>query len=292
MIMCEIHVNDEAKIDPTRTRTLRERFMRDANKRFRKVRGRIRDKVVEDDGFGLKANRGDFEFARSSEKIAAFMDWLEGVQREEVLGVMQGTPIRRAGAEAWTSTYVQSAYAAGVRQAANRMKGKGADVSDRWIDASFNRPIHADRLGVADTRAFTELRGITEAMDQQISRELAQGLGEGLNPLDIARRINDRVEKIGATRAKTLARTEVINAHAEATLNSYEEAGVEGVEVLAEFTTAGDSRVCPICEDLERRVAADGGWSLDRARGVIPVHPNCRCVWTPMVPDMRGVELR
>lgn len=41
--------------------------------------------------------------------------------------------------------------------------------------------------------------------------------------------------------------------------------------------TAGDDRVCDICDDI----AADGPYSLDEAQGLIPAHPNCRCAFVP-----------
>jgi SPP1 gp7 family putative phage head morphogenesis protein len=123
-------------------------------------------------------------------------------------------------------------------------------------------------------------------MDQQISGVLANGLAQGKGPMQIARDINNRVDKIGITRARVIARTETINAHAEATLNSYEEAGVEGVEVEAEFTTSGDNAVCPECDALSGKV-----FTLTEARGVIPVHPQCRCSWTNKVVNGTGIEL-
>lgn len=73
------------------------------------------------------------------------------------------------------------------------------------------------------------------------------------------------------------------SAYAEGALNSYEEMGIEGVEVEAEFATAGDDVVCPECEELEGKV-----YSIEEARGVIPVHPNCRCAWIPMVGESKS----
>ena len=275
---------DSDRHDPTKTTTLRRRFQAEAYRRFRKLKGRIRKVIEEEDGFGLKTNR--FEFRRDDEKIGAFMEWLRQAQREEILDVREGIPSSRAGAQAWSAVYIESAYQRGIAQAAAEMRGQGAQVSERWVDAAFNREIHADRLGIAYTRTFEELRGITEAMDQQISRELARGLAEGRNPRAIASAINNRVDKVGLTRARTLARTEVINAHAEATLNAYEEAGVEGVDALAEFSTAGDDDVCEECAALEGNVRP-----LADARGLIPVHPNCRCAWLPVVDDPEALEL-
>lgn len=269
--MCNscITTNATLKTDPTRTTSLRKAFVADLYKRFRKLKGMINEEIVKNDGFGLKVNQR-FDFPRSDEKIAAFMSWLSEAQRQNVLNIMQGQSIASAASQSWMRVYIDTAYQRGIAQASANLRKGGARVSDEWVRSAFNRPVHADRLGLIYTRVFSELKGITDVMDQQISRVLAQGIAEGKNPRQIAREINNRVDKIGITRARTLARTEVISAHAEASLNTYEEAGIEGVEVEAEFSTAGDNRVCPECEKLEGRI-----YTIQESRGVIPVHPNC-----------------
>lgn len=282
--------------DPTKTAMIRRRFEAEARRRFRELEKRIRREIVDKDGFGLidpdpnvrplVANRGSFEFTRSSEKVDAFMQWLEQAERDEILTVAEGTPVTRSGSRAWTNKYVESAYQRGIAQAGQRLRKGGVDVEESWIRGAFNRPIHADRIGLIYTRAYRELRGIGEAMDAAISRSLATSLTEGVGAREIARRLTSDVRRVGLTRARVLARTETIAAHAEATINSYDEAGVEGVEVESEFTTSRDDRVCPQCEALEGRT-----YTLDEARGVIPVHPNCRCAWIPVVRGGSGITL-
>ncbi len=124
-------------------------------------------------------------------------------------------------------------------------------------------------------------------MDMKIGRILAEGLARGDGPMAIARELAEAVEGVGIMRARTLARTEIIRAHADASLSSYREAGLEGVSVQAEFSTARDDAVCPECEALEGQV-----FSLDAAQGIIPVHPNCRCAFLPVVPDASEVVLQ
>jgi SPP1 gp7 family putative phage head morphogenesis protein len=267
-------------VDPTKTTTVRRQFLGEVSRRFRDLVKRIREVVVDEDGFGLiqpdpnviplRTNRGQFEFVRSSEKVDAFLRWLEAAQAAAILEVQPGRPMTRSGQVAWADKYVDTAYQRGIRDAGRKLRGAGVIVDDGWIANAFNRPIHADRLGLIYTRVFRELKGITEAMDQRISRSLAQGIAEGRGAREIARQLAEDVSNVGITRAKVLARTEVIGAHAEATLNSFEEAGVDGVEVESEFATARDSRVCPQCRGLEGR-----RFTLQEARGVIPVHPNC-----------------
>lgn len=212
------------------------------------------------------------------------MTWLHEQEVANGLTVRPGATVRSSASNAWTSTYVESAYSRGLQSAASKLRGAGASVSGRWVEAAFRRPIHADRLGIAYTRTFSELKGITDAMDQQISRVLAEGLSRGAGPLDIARGIVDRVDKVGVTRARMLARTEVINAHSEASLNAYQEAGLSGVQVEAEWLTAAGA--CPVCVEL-----AEKTYTLEQARGKIPAHPNCRCAFAPLVRGGSGIEL-
>jgi hypothetical protein len=68
-----------------------------------------------------------------------------------------------------------------------------------------------------------------------------------------------------------VARTEVIAASNEGALQGYEHEGVEKVE----FYPAPDA-------DEECLILA-GVYPINETHGVIPVHPNCRCTWIPLV---------
>ena len=292
MDCCSLHANAEKKPDPTKTVGIQKQFEGEAYRRFRWLKGKINDAIVKEDGFGLSSgsqglvlNRGQFEFTRTADKVSSFMEWLNIQEAAGVLGVAQGVPARSAAENAWTSVYIESAYGRGVSQAASKLRAGGARVEQSWLDTAFLREVHADRAGLAYTRTFTELEGITRAMDQQIARELALGLAEGQSPVEIARRLNNRVDKIGITRARMLARTEVVAAHADATLNSFVEAGIEGVDVEAEWLTAENP--CPICLALSQKAP----YKIEEARGLIPVHPNCRCAWAPLVVNGTGITL-
>lgn len=281
----QLTANQAKRYDPTQTTQLRQRFEGELSRRFRKLKGSINRHLVDQDALGLRVN---FAFPRSAAKVAQFMEWLKDQQRVGILEVTRGGALSRAGETTWMTTYIQSAYQKGLARSANRLRAAGADVAEDWVARAVTRPFHADRAGLLYTRAFADLEGITAVMDQQISRVLTQGLIEGRGARDLAKLVNDRVDKIGITRARMLARTETIRAHAEGSLNTYEEAQVLGVELEAEFATAQDSSVCPECE-----AAAKGGpYTLAEARGMVPLHPNCRCAWLPIVGDPRSVTLR
>jgi SPP1 gp7 family putative phage head morphogenesis protein len=103
---------------------------------------------------------------------------------------------------------------------------------------------------------------------------------DGRGVTAITNDLTDRIDSLTDSRALTIARTEVIHVHAEGQLDSFEDLGVDELGVEAEFSTAGDDLVCPQCEALEGNT-----YSVDEARGIIPVHPNCRCTWIPKVPN-------
>lgn len=279
------HRSNAAKAsDPTRTTLIRVRWERDLVRRLRILRAAIRKKIVTDNAFGVR-NAGEFEFATKTEKVNAFMRWLSQQQKDGLLEVTEG-PSARSGNASWQNIYIRGAYQKGLAGAASNLKRDGVEVSDRWIDAGFYRPIHADALGLLYTRAYSDLEGITKAMDTKISRTLASGMANGDSMQQVADDIDNVVDGVGIVRARMLARTETIAAHAEATLNTYEEAEVQGVEIVGEFATAGDNAVCPECKDLEGEE-----YTIEEARGVIPVHPNCRCAWLPVVTNPEGKKL-
>lgn len=282
--MC-LHINEELKRDPTRTKTVRQRFAADARSRYARVARMIRDSVIDNDALGLKVNKAlpgeRFEFSTDAQKIAGFRQWLEQELARETLArppAIDVDPSRH-----WLGAYLAESYDKGVRRARAEMRRIGVDFEQSAGEAAgevraIARPVHAQRVGAIFSRSLSELQGINDATAQQVTRVLSEGIAEGLGPRDIARRMVDRVDKIGRHRATLLARTEVIRAHHVATIEEYKRAEIQGVKVQAEFSTAGDSRVCPTCQGLEGNV-----YTLDDIQGIIPVHPNCRCVALPVV---------
>lgn len=281
-----------ARKDPTHTTAIRIAFEQEVNKRFAALRKLVRQAVISRDVFGIRARtnalpgQGAFDFSSDARKVSAFTSWLNEQASLGILGVSYGTPLKSAASSSWENVYIQSAYQRGLAQAANELRGAGVSVSPTWIDSSFFRPINADAVGIIYSRAYGELKDVTTEMSSQMSDVLAIGMSDGIGVMDLADRLSDRVDSIGRTRARTVARTEVISAHASATLNAYREAGIEGVGVRAEWGTAGDDSVCPDCEDMEGQT-----FTMDEADGMIPLHPNCRCAWLPVVSDPSSVSL-
>jgi SPP1 gp7 family putative phage head morphogenesis protein len=284
------------RYDPTNTTTLRNGFSSAMGRRFRKLRGEIRKVILEDRfGFGQRPTEitmQAFEFATSGEKVDAFMEWLRD---QQTLTILEAPHFGRAIAEPWTNTYIESAYQKGIARSRSEMISSGYPVpgleETGGLAIAFNQPIHADRVGLLYTRVYNDLKGITDTMDGQISRVLAQAMADGKNPRDIAqlltRTISGPVGDLAITdtlgrfipaerRARMLARTEVIRAHHAATIQEYRNYALEGVIVRAEWKTAGYN-VCDECSAMEGRI-----FSLDEIESMIPLHPDCRCVALPV----------
>jgi SPP1 gp7 family putative phage head morphogenesis protein len=255
------------------------RYEAEMSRRFRRLQREIREYLVQRNSLQINA---DFDFPTDARKVAQFTAWLKRQSRLIVLG---GPPVSGTN-KSWQSMYIDSAYQRGLAASAKKMMQQGAQIKDTYLDSAFFRPRHIDAVGLIYTRTYSDLEGITATMDARISKSLATSLGEGLGAVATARELNDVVSSIGLVRARALARTETIAAYAKASINSYRDAGLEGVQAEVEFATARDNAVCPECEDLEGKV-----YSLDEADGVIPVHPNCRCSWIPVVGADLGITL-
>lgn len=231
-----------------------------------------------EDKFTVMAQRGEWKFRTSEEKVQAFNKWLEQKVKEKILSTdAKGQP--------WTGKYVESAYKKGIGRAYADARGKtlkklpgnffrGSQAE--FLRAAFNQPEKLSKAKLLATRTFEELKGITNQMSTQLNRALANGLIQGLNPKQIAKNITDNIKGISRKRSLTIARTEIIHAHAEGQLDGFKDLGVEEVGLFAEWSTAGDDKVCPQCLPLEGQV-----FTIEEARGLIPRHPNCRCAWIP-----------
>ena len=237
-------------VDPTNTLTIRNAFVRQMNKRFDKLASQIVKAITVDDIFGIKKEKpkvfispgkNAFAFPMTSDKVEAFMKWLDTLIQREILQISQFQQVGSSINAAWTNQYVNTAYGKGITRARSEMIKAGYTVPSMadsgGLNAALQTPFHMDRIGALYTRTFKELKNITNAMDNQISKVLAQGLIEGNHPYTLARKMNAVIKGGGADlgitdtlgryipakrRAQMLARTEMIRAHHQATIQEYE----------------------------------------------------------------------
>lgn len=114
-----------------------------------------------------------------------------------------------------------------------------------------------------------------------VQKELTQGLLRG----DSSQKITDAIQKkfnVSRYQAGRLVHTETSYFNAVSTKQSYQDLGVEKVEILETL----DSHTCEICQPLDGTVIPLAQY--EPGVTVPPFHPNCRGTTCPYFDDMAG----
>jgi SPP1 gp7 family putative phage head morphogenesis protein len=298
---------------------LRSEFLREIRRRMRSIRGVVREQVgYENDVFGLsedgeQARPGEldeedpdvFRYQTRRENIDAFVRWFTDRLRRGLLEPTRVRDVERG--EHYTGQFMRAAYAQAWRQARNRLRQQGvavgslpgdADEADGLITALGSMPAPRRSLREIYLRTYENLQSIENEMTETVRATLLDGLTDGVNPREMARTLTDEIESLQRTRAETLARTEIISAYTESSIDRYRAAGVETVQ-HGEFSDSDDSRVCPICESLDGReiplrTIDDATFQFEPSESEPdslageyalkpPIHPSGRCVLLPLI---------
>jgi SPP1 gp7 family putative phage head morphogenesis protein len=128
-----------------------------------------------------------------------------------------------------------------------------------------------DTVAFLDEKNVDLLLTVSAELTGRIKSSIRLGVVKGESIAKITKRLEE-IEDLYDNRIETIARTEVSNAVNMGRLNGYEQAGIEEVEWLA----ADDA--CPECAAKDGKIM-----SIQESQGEIPLHPNCRCTWVPVV---------
>ena len=135
-------------------------------------------------------------------------------------------------------------------------------------------PLNPSALKWLLTRIGWAAEQIGEETARRLSEALAAGFEAGEGMPDIAKRVKVVFDDCSRRRSILIARTETISASAQGAIEGYKEADLE----KAEFLAALDDRTCEDCDSMNGEI-----FELDDTTGVIPIHPDCRCCWIPVV---------
>lgn len=268
--------------------------MADIVRRMHEVSKEILRVVGDQDAWGLDlatfnergdtqiiVNAGQYAFLTSDKKLDTFNKWLQNLIDHKVINPNEvNLP--------WTGKYSESAYRQGVVRAyldANKREWRQPFFLDNkaaFVRKALSDPKTLSKIRLLATRSFENIKGITAAQKAALNRILADSIVKGTSAKKVAKQMVEQIDGMTKTKALTIARTEIVHAHAEGQLDTYEQLGVSEVGVLAEWVTAGDSKVCSQCASMEGKT-----FPIDQARGLIPLHPNCRCAWSPIEPPKK-----
>lgn len=271
---------------------MRQQFIADLRRRFKALERELHHLIVVEDAFGLRETSSPtirrlgttinqrWKFQSNQQQTAGFLQWVKSQTDQKLKDQYKGDN------DKYWNKYIQEGYRKGAGRAFDDTRKKGLVGSRAQLDfyngtkqefmrSAFGQPETIEKLNLLTSRTFTELENVTSSMAATMSRDLADGLVRGENPLTIARTLRKDLS-LSAKRAETIARTEIIRAHSEGQLDALDKLGVQQVGVQVEWSTAGDDRVCPRCQPLEGAV-----FTIKEAHGLIPRHPNCRCAFLP-----------
>ncbi|MBY0755035.1 minor capsid protein [Clostridium sardiniense] len=112
----------------------------------------------------------------------------------------------------------------------------------------------------------------TKMLAMNMNDILTNGLTQGKTVTEMAIQLSNRMNE-GFNVAHRLVRTETMHALNESSFQAYKDAGCKKVE----FWAAEDERTCPRCASMHGEI-----YTLS-SRPILPVHPNCRCTYLPVI---------
>lgn len=187
------------------------------------------------------------------------------------------------------SAELRRAFEAIVSQAVLDLGDIFADLYDRALGGvvatvaatygvGVNLPDEVARQVLREGRGRVGLLRLPDDVLQRVNDILARGREEGLNPLEIARRLEREVPagrwSSPAVRARVIARTETLHAYRVSALTTYK-TFAKGVLLFDNQTDFND----PECSDRDGRVV-----SLEEAeRAMLAEHPNGTLNFAPVV---------
>lgn len=288
--------------DPANILRLQLKYERALLKKITDIEKIIKYAIVDRDVFGLNEQfaimqltpppQRAFAFETNTKKIQAFIDWLNGLINEDLLrlGVMADVGDVN---EFWGNVYIFESYKRGVQDIRFDLKQQGV-YDFRDLDAVMHTPVHLNRVAQMFLRNYENLKGITSDMSKEISKFLGESFANGLWPREIAKNMVELIEtgkmtdiaikdKLGRTistkrRASLLARTECIAAHINGAVEECLRMGYKEGQIYAEYIAGYDGRVCDECARLHMEV-----FTLEEIRNMIPMHPQCRCTFVPII---------
>jgi len=308
----DAHVHEPKRGDPTATGDLRKRYSTEVDIRWRRMTAQTRNAVIEQDALGLTDQPGPFGLAALTPdgRLRVFQGWFDQTLDRIVLE-------RDAG---YLDRMIEHAYRRGL----SRAQKLSRNVEPPAMLDTIN---HLQQLTLVELQGICEAtsqRVVRLGAEAQLTRkkpsELMKLATDAINVVGVTRSRQmistmvvkthgvatlDTFEAAGVQQVALVpehVRPVTVKVHDAAIFPALRRIGkslrtlqriareegiigkaFEGMQV--EVLTAGDDRVCDECEEI----AADGPYSIDEARSLIPAHPNCRCSFIPEGSSLFGV---
>lgn len=161
------------------------------------------------------------------------------------------------------------------------------DSTRRGIQAIITRAIREGIPPAEAARLIKPTIGLTDRQAMAVVNYRFSLLEAGASPAAVAKAAATYADRLLRQRAETIARTETIRAGREGRKATWDQARAEGFltdDTKQRWVVTDDDRLCPACEPLDG-VEVGLGESFPHGGGDgPPLHPNCRCTTTLVVP--------
>lgn len=142
-------------------------------------------------------------------------------------------------------------------------------------------------IDILKRHTFDLVDNLITDINKNIKEVVWRGVKDKLSIDEIVENlVKSGLEPVGrftpSARAEMIAITETSRINNTARLQCYKDNNITEINII----TAHDSHVCPICWENER----NNPYAFDEAMGKLPTHPNCRCVYEPVIKDNQSIE--
>ena len=276
------------KEDPTQTRGIEKRWLREINKRWALFEKTILMPL--DNNLQLNALEAD------ASQIRIYMVFLQQ-QIDSILMVTTSAPN-------WQATYQLRAYERAIERSRAELRRQGANIaltieelqqaailipSDFTATPSLTsgagtavqNPIHQESIGQLFTRSYESLEGSTSAMAKEIRQVLTDGVRQGTGVKDVTRDIQKRIS-VSKSKAELIAQTEVTGAYRISQINQADIASEElGEPIGLRWLTRRDGKVRDLHARWHGTITTPE--EADIRNSVSPFR--CRCSLSPVIEE-------
>jgi SPP1 gp7 family putative phage head morphogenesis protein len=312
-----------SKLDPSRTKTERQRFMREMTRRAKKLEKAVTEFLVTDDAFGMEEKKPismldlipknrtitasdifqamtqatenmaiEAEKVLSNKRQYAFLTSPQKVKQFQqwLQQQIDGGLLQVVGGiknKPWTAEYVESAWRKGMMRAYTDVRKQDLSKTSQWYAGTKEQWLKSAFLQ-PEMMSKVELLATRafegmKGVTASMSTQMSRILADGL--------ANGRGPRVVAKQMTDaigkLNRTKYMVIARTELIHAHAEGQLDGYKLLGveqvEAKLEWSTAKDPLVCPVCEAGFKDGPYTIEQARGLIPAHPNCRCAWAPYI---------
>ena len=285
-------------LDPTQQKGREKRVYADFRRRLRAINAEIQERVVDQIQPREIAVNGLRAYLLNSERVYIYeLDYLQLRRIDETIAeIIQRIMMQRGEQyDNWFQAYTAEAYQQGAAYAQSSLAVQSAVYASAYsnIESVLFTPEYQRRIAVVTSRTFNSMEGFADDLITTTRRILGDTIAQGRSPRWAAQQLKGYLvetegdQKKAASRAATIARTELGVAYRSAVMDESQRAS-ESLGLVTKLLWVSTLMA------TTRRSHADRHGNLYARAEVTEFYSkngnpiNCRCSQVPTVVDENG----